>query len=45
MAYKRRVPDKVDDVKRYWHVMNNLVTEATQSESTTAMLHRILKET
>jgi transcriptional regulator with XRE-family HTH domain len=38
-------PDKVDDINRYWHVMNRLVTEATQSGSTTAMLHRILKET
>ncbi|MGE5287769.1 MAG: hypothetical protein ACM3ML_11300 [Micromonosporaceae bacterium] len=38
-------PDKAADIKCYWHVMNKLVTEATQPQSTAAALHRILEET
>jgi hypothetical protein len=38
-------PDKQADIDHYWHVMNQLGTDASPSTATTAILHLILKDT
>lgn len=35
-------PDRPDDIERYWHVMNSLVTAAEPPSETPAILHQML---